>query len=340
MNINIKTKEISFCNKQASNVVNTENKAHILDNLKDTYDITISDRKAIMINDRVLNNLERNPHLLLVKSSGTNYFLYMTRINNINYCFYIDRKIKQGYSYPRIISVNYRFSNIIFEDTLLEGELVKDIFGKWQFLIGDLLIYKGIKQKDVNISTRFNNLHSMITNNYVSDNNLDICPLFIKRLFKYSEFKYIFDEFIPNLPYNSRGLYFYTFNIKHSNYLCLFKNTIQTSIKKPDIENVVLEKYSQKELPILENDSIIFGVKNTITPDIYDLYCIKDEIKCKFGVAHISTLRTSKKLRKLFNNISDIINMECVYYPKFKKWEPKEISDKTMTNYESISQFC
>ena len=56
--------------------------------------------------------------LLLVKSSGTNYFLYMTRINNINYCFYIDRKIAPGYTVPRIIATKYGFSESIFNDTL------------------------------------------------------------------------------------------------------------------------------------------------------------------------------------------------------------------------------
>ena len=66
-----------------------------------------------------------NPHLISVKTVGTNYF-FLTKINNINCCFYIDRKIKQGYTCPRIISVKYLFDDCVFDDTLFDGELVKD----------------------------------------------------------------------------------------------------------------------------------------------------------------------------------------------------------------------
>ena len=329
----IKTKDISFCDKKASNVVNSEAKEYILNNLKTKYDISISDRSAIMMNDNIIRNLERNQHLISIKSSGTNYFLYMTNINNINYCFYIDRKIKQGYSYPRIISIKYRFSDIIFNDTLFEGELVRDIFGKWQFLICDLLCYKGEKHKS-NIGIRFNNLYHLLSNNYQKDLEIEICPLSVKRLFYYSEFDYIFKEFIPNLPYDSRGLYFYTLNTKHSNYLHLFSNIKKSTIKKSNTEiepKLDLSKNKNDTIPI------VFGVKITEQPDIYDLYCLKDNVKCKYGIAHVSNLRSSKKLRKLFtNNDNEIINMLCEYSEKFKKWEPKETSTKKISRYENI----
>jgi hypothetical protein len=102
-----------------------------------------------------------------IKSSGTNYYLYFTCINNINYCFFIDRKIKSGYTYPRIISVKYAFDDSIFQDTLLDGELVRDSNDNdaWIFLITDILVHKG-KKINCNIVNRFNLLYDMLTNDY------------------------------------------------------------------------------------------------------------------------------------------------------------------------------
>ena len=64
---------------------------------------------------------------------------FQNNLNNVNYCFFIDRKIKQGYTYPRIISVKYRFSDDVFNDTLFDGELVKDKNNNWMFLIHNLI---------------------------------------------------------------------------------------------------------------------------------------------------------------------------------------------------------
>ena len=82
--IELKTREISFCDKIANNVLTKESKAFILDKLKEKYDISITHRGAIIVNQNILKNLERNPHIIGVKSSGTNYFLYMTQIQDIN----------------------------------------------------------------------------------------------------------------------------------------------------------------------------------------------------------------------------------------------------------------
>ena len=73
--IELKTREISFCDKIANNVLTKESKAFILDKLKEKYDISITHRGAIIVNQNILKNLERNPHIIGVKSSGTNYFL-------------------------------------------------------------------------------------------------------------------------------------------------------------------------------------------------------------------------------------------------------------------------
>ena len=206
--IEIKTIPLSFCSEEASNVVNPEAKEYIMTNLKNKYNINIDKKHAYILNQKSIYFLEKTQHIISLKSSGTNYYLYFTNINNINYCFFIDRKIKDGYTYPRIISVKYSFNDDIFNDTLLDGELVrdKDDNDSWIFLVTDLLILEG-KKMEQNIIGRFNMLYSILKNKYNSNFDLDICPIIVKKLFLYKDYDNLITQFIPSLPYKTNGLY-------------------------------------------------------------------------------------------------------------------------------------
>ena len=208
----IKTMPLSFCGEVAHNVVNKEAKDVILNRLKEQYDISINDKRAYILNNKSVYFLEKTQHIISIKSSGTNYFMFFTNLNNVNYCFFIDRKIKQGYTYPRIISVKYRFNDSVFNNTLLDGELVKDKQNNWMFLVNDMLVCKGEKMK-CNIITKYNKLHKILTDDYVYDDNFDVCPIRIKKVFTYEDYDILLTQFIPSLTYNIRGLYFNTAEI-------------------------------------------------------------------------------------------------------------------------------
>jgi hypothetical protein len=353
----LKTKEISFCDKLANNVVNIENKSLILDKLS-KYGISFNGRSAVIVNNIILNNLVNNPHLIGLKSSGTNYLLFLTKINDINYCFYIDRKLKQGYSYPRIISTKYRFDDTIFRDTLLEGELVRDHSNNWSFLIGDLLCYKGEKEVS-NISIRFNKIYNMLSKFYIRDDTLEICPLIVKRLFMYNDIDYIKDEFIENLPYSCRGLYFYTLNTKHSNYLYLFQSGFKIKCKSESNEEIInnsnttnsnttnsnttnsntTNSNTTNSITTIKSKYIILGIMKTINPEIYNVYCNKSGELYTYGIAHIGSLRKSKLILSIFEDLglNEVVNMECEYSEKFKKWEPIKISNKDIISFEDLN---
>ena len=313
----INTKEISFCDKVTDNIIDNENKEFIL-NLIKNYNINLDYKSAIILNQKLIKNITYHPHLLTIKSSGTNYFLFMTNINNINYCFYIDRKVKTGYNYPRIISTKYRFNDTVFEDTLLDCEIIKDKTVKWQFLISDVIVYKG-KTLDCNIISRYELLYSMFEKHYTQDSNLEICPIFIKKIFMYKEWDTLVEEFIPNLNYNVRGLYFNTLNKKCTNYLYLFPR-----------DHTFTKKSTNKD-----NNKVLI-LKKTNSSDIYNVFCNKDNSLYELGIAHISSIIISKKIRKLFNS-NESVKMCCVYSEKFSKWEPTEISELDITDYSSLN---
>ena len=73
-------------------------------------------QKFIMNN---LKKLEQSTHFLS-KSSGTPYLLFCTQINDINYSFLIDKKVKDGYEYPKIFIVHYRFDPELFKGHFLK----------------------------------------------------------------------------------------------------------------------------------------------------------------------------------------------------------------------------
>ena len=160
----MKVNTISFCKKTGENVMETSSKEQIINILKTKYNINFKSNRAMILTEKTVKYLS-NPHFISVKTIGTNYFLFLTNIDNINYAFYIDRKVKQGYNYPRIISVKYSFSDIVFKDTLLDGELVKDKDNNWMFLISDLIVAEGTLLKQ-NIANRINYLYEILEKKY------------------------------------------------------------------------------------------------------------------------------------------------------------------------------
>lgn len=317
--MDFKLAPISFCKKGGENVQEAKDKEQIINILKQKYSINFKSNRAMVLNQKTVNYV-RNPHMISVKTSGTNYFLFLTRINYVNCAFYIDRKIKQGYTYPRIIFVKYSFEDSIFNDTLLDGELIKDDDNNWMFLISDLIVAEG-KKLQSNIVSRINTLYSILGNKYTEDLVEDICPLRVKQLFTYAEYNKLITMIIPKLNYGIRGLYFNTLNTKHNNHLFLYPNKSQTT--KP-VHFKKETKIGNKQLIKMKT----FELRKTIQPEIYDLYCLNEsEELVKYDVARIGTLKISKMIYKLFNDHSTVY-VNCKFNDKFNKWEPFEKSEE------------
>ena len=323
MPIDFKTMDISFCGKNALNVVEKDDKIVICDRIiKDRYEVTSKYKFASLINDKSVKFLSLNPHLITIKSNGSNYFLLMTSINNTNCCFFIDRKLKNGYTYPRVVSVKYRFNDDIFKDTLLEGEIIRDDNDNWMFLVNDLLVFKG-KRVHGNIVSKYNKVYDMLENMYTPDSEMDICPIRVKRVFKYSDYTKLITQFIPSLNYKIRGMYFNSLNEKHSNHLYLYTtNQQEKSVTAPVKKNIQKKEESGSKIA---KGNYVFNIKETNTPDIYDLYVNGDDGLIKHSIAYVGKISTSKRLKKYFSEAGEeMVNVECKYNEKFSKWEPLE----------------
>jgi hypothetical protein len=240
--------KISFCDKECYNVNNNRTKEQIIKYIQKKYKLNIIEKQYVIINPHMVRNISFHEHLLATFTNGNPYLLYLTRIDGLPCCIYIDRKLKEGYSYPKIHCVQYMFDSALFDqDTLFTGELVRDINRNWQFLISDLLIYEGVDTKNKNVLARFQLIHSILDNMYKPDPVAEICPIMVKRLFQYADSKYLIEEFMPNLSYVCKGLVFYTLNSQFSDYAWVIpkENQIVNIKRKHEVDKEFYAKYPE-----------------------------------------------------------------------------------------------
>ena len=247
--------KISFCDKQCDNVNDNKIKSEIIKNIDSKHKIQVITRDYSILNPNIFRNVSYHQHIISTYTNGNPYMLYLTKIDGINQSIFIDKKLKDGYTYPKIHCVKYRFSDELFEkETIFTGELVRDNDRRWFFLIDNILIYKGMSTSDKNILSKFDLIYNIMSQEYNVDNYLEICPLQVKKLFLYKDIKLLINDFIPNLSYKCNGLNFYTLNTKNSNYAYLLPRDCQIEIKSSsDIEDMINEKCPEL---INKNESI------------------------------------------------------------------------------------
>lgn len=331
----LKTMDISFCDKIATNIVLSDAKQAIVDSLNSLIKDSKFNKKsgykyANILTKDTIQYISKQPHLISIKTGGSNYFIYMTKINGINNCLFIDRKIKNGYTLPRIISVNYNFDDSIFLGTILDGELIRDSENNWMFLINNIISYKG-KPCNMGFTAKINLMYKMLKTEYNENPELDICYIRVKKIFNYNDYHNVILKYIPSCKYEIKGMYFNTMNNKHSNHLFLFPN--KNKINKKTVEPKKIENDLQ----------INFIIKQTDKPDIYNLHCIEQGVIINYGIAYIGKLKISKMIKEWFKENNDSTNscmVNCKYNIRFTKWEVLTIdNDKTIpTELEIIKK--
>jgi len=225
--------KISFCDKECFNVNNNKTKEQILKHITKSFGIQVIDKQYVNITPHMIRNITHHEHILSTFTNGNPYLFWLTKIDDMPHCVFIDRKLKDGYSYPKIHVVNYKFASGLFEkDTIFTGELVKDVNRNWQYLISDILVFNGQPVKNKNVLSRFQQIYDIMDNHFTPDIMMDICQIYVKRLFQYSDIKTIFNDFIPSLSYTCKGLVFYTLNPQFSNYAWIVPKESQQQVKR------------------------------------------------------------------------------------------------------------
>jgi hypothetical protein len=328
---------ISFCDRIGFNIKCSDAKDIILNELEYRYQIRILQKHWYALDEQQFQYVLKIPHAVSIRSNGNPYYLYFTRYEDVNQMMYIDKKVQPGYQKPRIILSKGQFADCIFNNTLVEGEMIKDNKKQWLFVINDIIIYQGKLLKEIPLFDRLKYAYELLEQFYQPDDFMDVCQFQVKRYVPATQpdiEKLL--AFSEQLPYTSRGIYFYPHSMKYKPKLINFNDELIKSvyrkvkdnpdyIEKEKVEaviNIPVEKPIVTGLTYEENEKLLW-LKKTELPDIYDLYEAENSLQ-KIGIASVPGLETSRMLRNVFKNmnVATAVAFKCKFDKTFQKWIP------------------
>lgn len=310
----------------------------------ETFGIKIIQKHYKNFNSNAIPTIQRNPHLVCTKTNGNPYLFYLTKYNDVNQCIFIDKKIQHGYFYPRMNIINAWFDDDLFDNTIIDGEMVTDKNNNWIYIANDIIVKNNVLLNDTNLIKRLQILIDIFENKYSHDEAIAFCSFQVKKYFQYDEIPTLMNDFIPKLPYSVRGLLFKSLHLKFKDYLMNFDDNLIKNVKREKYKQnvkfltsidceVPKEKAINEENKPIKNDVTViklnegerqFYCKKTSMPDVYELFDGKEE---KY-IACVPSLAISKMLREVMSNFNvvDKISVICTWNGKFKKWMPVRIA--------------
>jgi hypothetical protein len=352
---------ISFADRIVHNIKTNEMKDFILDQLYSLYNIKIIQKQYHKLDKNNIKYVINNPHLCNLRSNGNPYLMFFTLYNDIPIIYFVDKKIHPGYQKPRILLVRGLFSESLFKNTLIDGEMVKCTDGNWVFLFNDIIAYEGCHLIHSVLPDRLKILYKLLDTQHTKDDTIDVCRYQIKR------YHYIHKDSISELiewskmlNYTCRGIYMWSYSLKYKSKLYNFneENIVNVVRKVKDetefqmisetseiiesktqnyneLKDTNVTKTRNEYKKIIGNENIDsvkqnMWVAQSDYPDVYYIYETENVITSKrMGTILIPDLNTSKIMRNLFKNknVGSVLSIMCCYNEKFKKWYPIEVID-------------
>lgn len=317
---------ISFCDKIGFNIKSDDFKKGILKTIEETYDIKIVQRHFDNFMEHHTKRLNEKPHIVSLRTNGNPYFLYLTRINyttdplnkllyNVNTAIFIDKKITSNYHFPRIVVTWLNFEDSLFDNTLIDGEMIRcNKDDNWIYMMNDVIAYKDEHLVKHDVCQRLTILNEVIKG--FKPDYLDICKIQRKKYVKYDKM----DELIKSqrdLKYTCRGLYFTPLYLKFKPILMNFNTTLVKSVDRVKYQdnnafNTHIVPIKQETIVVTENNNAEYLIERTDSPDVYNVYNLKMEY---LDIACVSTLKMSQYLNSLFNDshIHEKKKIHCEY---------------------------
>lgn len=310
----MQTGTISFCGKSGINIKSEVVKRRLLDVIDHAFQQKILKRHYEQYNPNATpKRLRANPHMVALKSNGNPYFLLMTRINHVNTCVFVDKKIKHGYFLPRMIIEHMQFADPLFDNTLFDGEMIQPEKGPWIFMINDLIGYRGKHLASSHLMSRINRVYHILNTEYTPSSHTAF-EIQVKRYVPLHRARELL-EMDKALPYRNRGLVFKPMLLRHRDVLYNFEEGL--------VKSTVVIKYGESNRFIAPDEvTRTFKIRDTQEPDVYEL--LDPDTHDVVGSPLVNKLATSKKLNDMFAKakLNDTFEIACRFNESFKRWEP------------------
>lgn len=339
--------EISFCDRVGFNIKSDDIKRKLLEELESSTGFKVIQKHYDRFDPNMpcVSRINNMPHMLSLRTNGNPYLLYLTKYNHENQCIFIDKKIQHGYFYPRMILSKLWFDKSLFNNTLMDGEMVKTKSGEWHFVINDIICLNNQLMEKHNIVKRISIVYDILRNQF-NDDEFNCCRMLVKKYFTLAQMDKMLKEFMPSLPYTCRGIYFKPFYIKFKDILMNFDDSL--------VQKVVRFKYKHLEggqtfnelagpeapphlqqapstppaavtqaAPKADEKERMFYVKKTNNTDLYELYDNQNDSKMH-SYALVNSIKISKMMKDRFRNLNSTekVQMQFIYNEKFSKYTP------------------
>jgi len=271
---------ISFGDRVAWNIKCNNTKDKILGEIYDLYGIRIIQKHYYNLDESNINHLTKVPHLISLRTNGNRYYIYFTKYNDIEIIYFIDMKIHTGYEKPRIILARGLFAPSLFKNTLLEGEMVKTNQNNWIFIFNDIIAYEGVKLDNLILPERLKIIYQLLNDKYTPDSICDVCKYQVKSYYYIS--KKSLNELLEKsktLNYTMRGLYFYSFYLKHKPKLFNFNDKIIVSVHKKVKDITEFKPATTQSIQQIPINTSNFILTSNIIPIDVNINIKKDDFK-------------------------------------------------------------
>ena len=322
-----------------------------------------------------------NSDMILVIPDGKKCFAWFTYINDKPSCLIME--LAGDKNINDIKHVNSCFSNELSYGTILYGTLFTHLGNRF-FTIEDIFSYKdelierkewSFKMEKIKKMLKYDLKQVSYNNSFVIFGLPIICRTNDELENKLKNIKYKINSIQYRL-YNRTNNYLF---ITYDNYINPKEITVVNKYVEPEVprqrhlQEKPLEKIDCKQ-PLNSKTTgkpfgeVVFLVKPDIQNDIYNLYCLDQNLKeeQQHSTAHVPDYNTSVMMNKLFRIIKENNNLDaleesddeeefenediskfvyldksykmvCQFNNKFKKWTPVKLANehnKIITNHE------
>jgi hypothetical protein len=287
------------------------------------------------------------PHLAALRSNGNPYLLYLLKIGGVPSCVFVDKKVQQGYFFPRMVLCHLRFAERLFEDTLVDGEMTK-LSGDagWRFLVHDVLAYAGRPTAGMALPARLAFAAHLLEHDCDRAGPTAMFHMCLKRHVPLAQVQALLDD-VPRLPYSCRGVYVRAaLPGREPDMLHNFDESLVRRVAKPakagGAFNLLPEDAAAPEAAppaapaaarrAAPDDAPArctrqLWLQRTELPDVYELYQAPAGERGgeqHFDTACVPSLSLSERLRDCFagRRPNERVRMQCAFSDDFKRWVP------------------